>query len=47
MPPERNLNGISFAVANMSGFVARAREEAGHGSIAEIVRLLSDGCATR
>src|SRR5262249_12871257 len=23
VPPERNLNGISFAVANMSGFVAR------------------------
>jgi hypothetical protein len=25
-PKERNLNGISFAVANMTGFVARARE---------------------
>lgn len=24
VPPERNLNGISFAVANMTGFVARA-----------------------
>ena len=24
VPPERNLNGISFAVANMSGFAARA-----------------------
>jgi hypothetical protein len=23
VPPERNLNGISFAVANMTGFVAR------------------------
>jgi len=26
VPRERNLNGISFAVANMSGFVARACE---------------------
>ncbi len=26
MPKERNLNGISFAVANMTGFVARASE---------------------
>jgi hypothetical protein len=28
MPRERNLNGISFAVANMTGFVARACEGA-------------------
>jgi len=26
IPRERNLNGISFAVANMTGFVVRARE---------------------
>jgi hypothetical protein len=26
VPPERNLNGISFAVANMAGFMARACE---------------------
>jgi subtilisin family serine protease len=26
LPRERNLNGISFAVANMTGFVIRARE---------------------
>jgi subtilisin family serine protease len=26
LPRERNLNGISFAVANMTGFVVRARE---------------------
>ena len=26
LPRERNLNGISFAVANMAGFVIRARE---------------------
>ena len=41
VPPERNLSGISFAVANMSGFVARAREQAAGGSIDEIVRLLA------
>ena len=28
VPPERNLNGISFAVANMTGFVARALQAA-------------------
>lgn len=27
VPPERNLNGASFAVANMTGFVARACEQ--------------------
>lgn len=27
VPPDRNLNGISFAVANMTGFVARARQD--------------------
>jgi len=26
VPPDRNLNGPSFAVANMTGFVARARQ---------------------
>jgi len=37
---ERNLNGISFAVANMSGFVARARECAPETSFDQIKRLL-------
>jgi hypothetical protein len=27
VPPEKNLNGVSFAVANMTGFVARACED--------------------
>lgn len=31
VPPARNLHGISFAVANMSGFVARACELLGSG----------------
>jgi hypothetical protein len=29
VPPERNLHGLSFAVANMTGFVARARQAGG------------------
>jgi subtilisin family serine protease len=44
VPPERNLNGISFAVANMSGFVAQACEESGRGSIDEIVERLASRC---
>ncbi|HYM21915.1 MAG TPA: hypothetical protein VEU08_01845, partial [Vicinamibacterales bacterium] len=40
MPPERNLNGISFAVANMSGFVARALEAAPGASLEEVVSSL-------
>lgn len=45
VPSERNLNGVSFAVANMTGFVARVREDAGDRSIVGIggiVRLLRD-----
>jgi subtilisin family serine protease len=41
VPPERNLNGVSFAVANMSGFAARAREAAADGSLDAIVRVLA------
>jgi subtilisin family serine protease len=33
VPPERNLNGISFAVANMTGFVARMLATAGDRSL--------------
>lgn len=40
VPPERNMNGISFAVANMSGFVARAKEYAPRASVVDIKRLL-------
>ncbi|MBI3494333.1 MAG: hypothetical protein HY047_21510, partial [Acidobacteria bacterium] len=42
VPPERNLNGISFAVANMTGFVARVREQARYTSVEEIARALID-----
>jgi len=37
---ERNLNGISFAVANMTGFVARAKEMARTASVAQLKQLL-------
>jgi subtilisin family serine protease len=40
VPREHNLHGISFAVANMTGFVARARERAPQKSIVDLKRLL-------
>jgi hypothetical protein len=48
VPPTRNLYGISFAVANMTGFVARACEvlgqrERGLSGIAEVRALLASG----
>jgi hypothetical protein len=36
VPQEQNLNGISFAVANLTGFVARAREAFPEIPIAEL-----------
>jgi subtilisin family serine protease len=42
VPPERNLHGISFAVANVAGFVARAR--ATHETLKEIVQALVSPC---
>jgi subtilisin family serine protease len=42
VPPERNLNGISFAVANMTGFVARALQTASdRQSFATLVAALA------
>jgi len=41
IPPARNLNGISFAVANMTGFVARACERLGNRSFSEICGALA------
>jgi Subtilase family len=38
---ERNLKGISFAVANMTGFVARALEAHPHSSLDDLIRVLS------
>jgi subtilisin family serine protease len=46
VPVERNLHGISFAVANMSGFVARARQAFPQGSLTELQAILTDGAAS-
>jgi subtilisin family serine protease len=40
VPPARNLHGISFAVANATGFVVRAREALG-GSYEEVCAALA------
>lgn len=40
VPPERNLHGISLAVANMTGLVARALEGATDRSLAAVVARL-------
>lgn len=39
-PQERNLNGASFAVANMTGFVARAKQAFPSASFDEMERVL-------
>lgn len=41
VPPSANLRGISFAVANMTGFVARAVEEYGRLGVVEMVETLA------
>jgi subtilase family protein len=43
VPPERNLKGISFAVANASGFIARARQASQSDRITDIWRTLESG----
>lgn len=45
VPRERNLSGISFAVANMAGIVARAREMHPDASISSLLKLLTDHAA--
>ncbi len=42
VPVERNLQGVSFAVANMTGCVARAR--ANHATLDEVVDALITRC---
>jgi subtilisin family serine protease len=42
VPPQRNLNGVSFAVANITGFVARARQAYPAASLAELEKVLID-----
>jgi hypothetical protein len=41
VPPERNLSGISFAVANMTGFVVRAKEAFPDLPVRELESLLA------
>jgi subtilisin family serine protease len=41
VPPERNLHGVSFAVANMSGFAAQALEATGGPSPGALDRCLA------
>jgi hypothetical protein len=45
VPQERNLNGVSFAVANMTGFVARARHRHGTAPPAELEKALVEEAA--
>jgi len=45
VPRERNVNGVSFAVANASGFVARALEQSPHADPTEILAVLSKAAA--
>ncbi len=47
VPPERNLKGVSFAVANASGFVARALERADPSGAAALFELLQSGAYNR
>ncbi|HEX7796870.1 MAG TPA: hypothetical protein VF456_21055, partial [Vicinamibacterales bacterium] len=43
VPPERNLKGISFAVANASGFIARARQASQGNQSSDIWKTLESG----
>jgi subtilisin family serine protease len=43
VPPALNLKGVSFAVANMTGFAARALETRPGASLEELVGLLRAG----
>jgi hypothetical protein len=48
VPRERNVNGISFSVANASAFVARALEATPGADVAGIFATLdAAGCAQR
>jgi hypothetical protein len=45
VPRERNLKGISFAVANASGFVARALQASARSDVREVLSVLQYGLA--
>jgi len=42
IPRERNVNGVSFAVANAAGFVARALEASPRANLADLFAVLED-----
>ncbi len=44
VPPPRNLRGLSFAVANLTGFTARALQSSPVEGFDEVVRVLVAGC---
>ncbi len=43
-PPERNLMGVSFAVANLTGFVTRVKQAFLNASSSEIEKVLIEAC---
>jgi subtilisin family serine protease len=45
IPPDRNLNGVSFAVANVTGAIARSLFRTPHASLPELVGALVKGAA--
>lgn len=45
VPPSRNLMGISFAVANVTGFVAHALQQHPHARRSELAAILADSPA--
>jgi subtilisin family serine protease len=47
VPPERNLNGISFAVANMTGFVARLCDSSPALPADAVIRALAEAAPQR
>jgi len=42
VPPERNLNGISFAVANITGVIAREHHALAHAPLPALIARLID-----
>jgi hypothetical protein len=47
VPPERNLNGVSFAVANITGFVTHALATVNRCSLADLFDVLGAGKGTQ
>jgi subtilisin family serine protease len=47
IPRERNINGVSLAVANASGFVARALEVSSGASAADVLVMLEEATSSQ